>query len=141
MAYELKTKLNDGSVLEFIQSVKHDQRREDAMKLLDIMKACTQEEPKMWGKSIIGFGSYRYQYASGQTGEWMASGFSPRKTALTLYIMAGFPKFEKLLKKLGKHTHGKSCLYIKKLEDINLDILKEMITLSYRHTIENQTGC
>ena len=106
-----------------------------------MMVEITGEQPKMWGKSIVGYGSYHYKYASGQEGEWMATGFSPRKTALTLYIMGGFDKGNKLLEKLGKYKTGKSCLYIKKLEDINEDVLRKMIKTSYENTINNQQGC
>lgn len=141
MGYELKTKLNDGDVKEFLDSVENDKRRQDAFQMLDMMKSITGEDPKMWGSSIIGFGTYHYVYASGQEGDWMAAGFSPRKTALTLYIMAGFPRFEELMKDLGTYKTGKSCLYIKKLEDVNLDILKKLIKESYEFTIENNQGC
>jgi hypothetical protein len=139
--YEPKTKLNDSDVEAFLSTIADDKRREDAFRVLDIMSECTREEAKMWGSSIIGFGSYHYVYASGQEGDWMAAGFSPRKTALTLYIMAGFPRFDELMKKLGKYRTGKSCLYIKKLEDVDVDVLKELITASYRHTVENNEGC
>ncbi len=141
MSYEIKTQLNDGDVITFLNSVENEQRREDAFRLLDIMSECTGESPKMWGKSIIGFGSYHYKYASGQEGDWMAAGFSPRKKAMTLYIMAGFPKFEEQLSKLGKHTHGKSCLYVKSLDDVDENILRQIITISYNHTIKTQRGC
>ena len=94
------------------------------------MKTLTGEEPKMWGTSIVGFGTYHYKYASGQEGDWMITGFSPRKDALTVYLMPGFDIQEQLLPSLGKFKTGKSCLYIKKLEDVNLDILSEMIVRS-----------
>lgn len=139
--YELKTKVNDADVVEFLKSVENDKRREDAFRVLDIMTEVTGEEPKMWGKSIIGFGSYHYVYASGQEGDWMATGFSPRKQSMSLYIMAGFPKFEELMKDLGKYKTGKSCLYINKLEDVDEGVLKKLIKLSYDHTIETNRGC
>ncbi len=139
--YELKTKINDGDVGAFLKSVDNKKRREDALRMLDIMTEVTGQEPKMWGKSIVGFGTYHYVYASGQEGDWMATGFSPRKQSLTLYIMAGFPRFGELLKDLGKYTTGKSCLYIKRLEDVNLDVLKDLIRLSYEHTISTNKGC
>ena len=107
---ELKTKVNDASVDEFLQSVKDEQVREDCYQILDIMQKATKAEPKMWGKSIVGFGSYHYKYASGREGDWMLTGFSPRKQNLTLYIMPGFQEYDELMKNLGKHTTGVSCL-------------------------------
>ncbi len=97
------------------------------------MKDVTKKEPRMWGDSIIGFGSYRYKYASGREGEWFLTGFSPRKHTLTLYITAGFEMYGSLLMDLGKYTTGKSCLYIKKLEDIDLKTLRELVRQSVRH--------
>ena len=139
--YELKTKVNDGDVRAFLESVEHDKRREDALRMLDIMSEVTGEEAKMWGKSIVGFGTYHYVYASGQEGDWMAAGFSPRKQSLTLYIMAGFPRFEALMKNLGKYTTGKSCLYIKKLEDVDEKVLRGLIRASYEHVKRTNKGC
>lgn len=130
---ELKTKLNDASVKEFLESIEHDGKREDAYAVLELMKEVTGEEPKMWGSSIVGFGSYHYQYASGREGEWMQVGFSPRKQSLTLYIMPGFDEYEELMTKLGKHKTGKSCLYINKLADVDRDVLKELVKLSVDH--------
>ena len=130
---ELKTKVNKVNVDKFLKSVKDEQKREDCYKVLEIMKKTTKAEPKMWGTSIIGFGTYHYKYASGREGDWMLVGFSPRKQNLTLYIMSGFDEYDSLMKKLGKHSTGKSCLYIKKLEDVNMKVLKELITKSVRH--------
>lgn len=130
---ELKTKVNKANVDKFLKSVKDEQKREDCYKVLEIMKKTTKAEPKMWGTSIIGFGTYHYKYASGREGDWMLVGFSPRKQNLTLYIMSGFDEYDSLMKKLGKHSTGKSCLYIKKLEDVNMKVLKELITKSVRH--------
>ncbi len=127
---ELKTKKNDASVEGFLNSVEHEKRRTDSFKVLDIMKRITGEEPKMWGSSIIGFGSYHYKYASGREGDWFVAGFSPRKQSLTLYIMSGFKHYGNLLGKLGKHKTGKGCLYINKLEDIDQSVLEELITES-----------
>jgi hypothetical protein len=93
----------------------------------------------MWGDSIVGFGRYRYQYASGREGEWMLVGFAPRKRNLTLYIMSGFDEYDGLLEKLGKHSTGKSCLYINKLEDIDLDVLRELVDKSVQHMRETNT--
>jgi len=129
---ELKTKVNNASVGKFIKSIKDERIREDCYKILDIMKKATKAGPKMWGTSIIGFGSYHYKYASGREGDWMLTGFSPRKQNLTLYIMPGFAEYDGLLKKLGKHTIGKSCLYIKKLEDVDQKVLKELVTKSVK---------
>ena len=98
--------------------------------MLRIMEEIVGEPPKMWGGSIIGFGSYHYKYASGREGDWMLTGFSPRKQSLTLYIMSGFSRYDELLSKLGKYKTGKSCLYIKKLEQVDAAVLKELIAAS-----------
>lgn len=135
--YEIKTKLNDSNVLDFLNGVEHKQRREDSLVVLDIMSKLTQEEPKMWGNSIIGFGSYHYTNKSGFNGDWMKIGFSPRKQNLTLYIMNGYDNYDQLLKKLGKHKLGKSCLYINKLEDIDLNILEELISRSFKYVSDH----
>ncbi len=100
---------------------------------MEIMKKVTKVEPKMWGTSIVGFGTYHYKYASGREGDWFLTGFSPRKQNLTLYTMSGFDEYDSLLKKLGKHATGKSCLYIKKLEDVDMKVLKELVTKSVKH--------
>ena len=107
---ENKTKLNDANVEAFLHSVDNPQRRDDSFAVLDLMRETLGEEAKMWGKSIVGFGSYTYKYASGRTGDWMLTGFSPRKQALTLYIMAGFDEYADLMERLGKYKTGKSCL-------------------------------
>lgn len=127
---ELKTKKNDASVTDFINNVENDTRREDAKKVLSIMQGVTGEEPTMWGPSIIGFGNYHYKYASGREGDWMLTGFSPRKQSTTLYLMSGFTGLEDLLDKLGKHKTGKGCLYINKLSDVDEGILKKIIEKS-----------
>ena len=127
---ELKTKPTDESVVAFLNKVENDRRRQDSFKVLQLMKEITGEEPKMWGTSIVGFGSYTYKYASGREGEWMAIGFSPRKQALTLYIMDGFGEYDALLGELGKHKTGKSCLYINKLDDVDMDVLRDLIQKS-----------
>ena len=124
---ELKTKQNDASVEEFIGAVANDRRREDAFTVLDLLKRVTGEEPRMWGTSIVGFGSYRYRYASGRTGEWPRIGFSPRKQNLTVYVMPGFSNYDEILSRLGKHRTGKSCLYVNKLADIDMGVLEELI--------------
>lgn len=127
---ELKTKKNDASVEAFLKSIENQKRMEDSFMVLDMMKKITKSEPNMWGPSIIGFGSYHYKYASGREGDWFLTGFSPRKQSLTLYIMSGFKKYDEMLKRLGKYKIGKSCLYINKLEDIDIIVLKELIHAS-----------
>lgn len=130
---ELKTKVNDASVNDFLNSVGNDKKRDLSYKVLKLMKEVTKEDPKMWGTSIVGFGKYKYQYKSGREDEWMLTGFSPRKQSVTLYIMSGFSKYEDLLKDLGTFKTGKSCLYIKKEEDIDFKVLKELIKQSVRY--------
>ena len=130
---ELKTKRNKGDVEAFLNSVADEKKRQDSFTILDLMKKVTGMEPEMWGDSLIGFGSYHYKYASGREGDWFLTGFSPRKQNLTLYIMAGFDGFDHLLGKLGKHSTGKSCLYIKKIEDIDIDVLNELVKRSVQH--------
>ena len=130
---ELKTKKNDGDVEAFIDSVEDEAKRDDCRALVGLMSSVTGDEPTMWGEKIVGFGSYHYKYASGQEGDWMAVGFSPRKANLTLYIMSGFDEYEELLSKLGKHTTGKSCLYIKRLADVDTDVLRELVATSVAH--------
>ena len=125
---ENKTKPTDESVTAFLDAIENEQRRDDCYTVLEIMRSITGEAPKMWGPSIVGFGNYHYKYESGREGDFFKAGFSPRKQNLTRYIMGGFSKYDELLAKLGKHTHGKSCLYIKKLEDIDQEVLKEMIS-------------
>jgi hypothetical protein len=130
---ELKTQKTDASVEEFLNTVENERRRADSFALLELMREVTGEEPAMWGTSIVGFGTYRYQYASGRQGEWMQVGFSPRKRNLTLYIMPGFDGYESLLERLGKYRTGKSCLYINKLDDVHLPTLRELIRQSVAH--------
>ena len=127
---ELKTKKNEASVTKFLDGVKDEKKREDSYIILKLMKQITKVDPKMWGDSMIGFGSYHYKYASGREGDWFVTGFSPRKQSLTLYIMAGISKYPDLLKKLGKFKTGKGCLYINKIEDVDIKILKELIKQS-----------
>ena len=129
---ELKTKLNDASVTDFLNSVEDEQKRKDSLEIMKMMKQVTKAEPKMWGTSIVGFGSYHYKGASGREGDWMLIGFSPRKQNLTLYIMPGFERYPELMKKLGKHTIGKSCLYIRRLSDVDTNVLKELMAESVK---------
>ena len=127
---ELKTKVNDQPVTAFLDGVADERRRQDCFTILEMMRKATHAEPKMWGDSIVGFGSYHYTYASGREGDWLLTGFSPRKQYLTLYMMSGFSDFEDLLSRLGKHKTGKGCLYIKKLADVDLSVLQELIDQS-----------
>ena len=128
---ELKTKVNDAGVDKFIRGFPED-RQKDCYKILEMMKKATKQEPKMWGTSIIGFGGYHYKYASGREGDFFITGFSPRKQNFTLYVHSGFDEYGSLLEKLGKHTTGKSCLYIKKLADIDTKVLRELVTKSVK---------
>ena len=129
---ELQTKVNNASVEKFLNAVADEQARKDCYEILKIMKQVTKEEPKMWGASIVGFGSYHYKGASGREGDWMLTGFSPRKQNLTLYLMHGFDVHQDLLKKLGKYKTSMGCLYIKKLDDVDKKVLKELVAESVK---------
>lgn len=135
---ELKTKVNDASVTDFLNSVEDKQKRKNTFEILEIMKQITKEEPKMWGSSIVGFGTHHYKYESGREGDSAMIGFSPRKQNITLYIVPGFERYQGLMKKLGKHSTGKSCLYIKRLGDVDVEVLKELITESLQ--VMKKTG-
>jgi hypothetical protein len=128
-----KTVPNTNSVTDFLQAIPEEQKRKDCFVLLELMKEITNEPPVMWGPSIIGFGNYHYKYDSGREGDMLLTGFSPRSQNLSLYIMAGFKRYEDLMSRLGKHKTGKSCLYIKRLSDINIEVLKELIASSFNH--------
>lgn len=130
---KLKTRKNDASVEEFLNSIEDEEKREDCFKVVEMMQSITGTEPVMWGLSIVGFGEYTYRYASGQEGEWPLVGFSPRKQNLTLYIMSGFDKYDSLLGRLGKYKTGKSCLYIERLEDVDRAVLEELVRRSVDH--------
>lgn len=134
---ELKTTPNDGSVRDFLNALDDDRKREDSFRLLEMMSAITDAPPKLWGPSIIGFGTYRYVYESGRDGDWFQVGFSPRKAALTLYIMSGFSRCGELLERLGKYKTGKSCLYIKRLSDVDEAVLEELIRASVAHVTKS----
>jgi len=127
---ELKTKVTNASVDKFLQGIKDEKKRRDCYQILKIMKKATKAEPKMWGTGIIGFGDYHYKYESGRENDWFLTGFSPRVQNLTLYIMGGFDN--EVLKKLGKYKTGKGCLYINKLEDVDVKVLSELITRSVK---------
>ena len=119
---ELKTKPSKESVLDFLNSIPDEKKKKDSFILLEIFKEVTGESPVMWGPSIIGFGTYHYKYTSGREGDWMTTGFSPRKQNLTLYLMCDVKQMDMHLEKIGKYKTGKSCLYINKLEDINVEV-------------------
>ncbi len=133
---EPKTKPTGESVTAFLDRVEDDRKREDAYAVMELMREVTGEEPQMWGDSIVGFGSYRYRYASGREGDWPLTGFSPRKQNLTLYINSGFEEYDGLMQQLGKHKTGKSCLYIKRLSDLDLDVLRQLVRESVQHMKE-----
>lgn len=131
---ELKTKVSNASVTMFIKSVEPEEKRKDCLTLLKIFKDATGEQPKLWGPSIVGFGQYHYEsQRSAQKGDWMLTGFSPRKQNLTLYIMPGFKEYGDLLVKLGKYKTSVSCLYIKRLSDIDTKVLATIIKRSVAH--------
>lgn len=127
---ELKTKPNAKSVDKFIQEIADEKTRQDCLALCDVMQRVTKSQPKMWGASIVGFGSYHYKYPTGTEGDWFLTGFSPRKQNLTLYIMSGFQEHGELLQKLGRHTLGKSCLYVRTVDDLHMPTLKKLIQQS-----------
>ena len=129
---EMKTKPTGESVESFLNKISDQERREDCFQVAKIMEEITGEKPKMWGPSIVGFGSYHYKYDSGREGDWLVTGFSPRKKDLTLYIMMGFEKHIELMEKLGRHSVGKSCLYIKRLSDVHVPTLRKLIKNSVK---------
>ncbi|WP_303969679.1 DUF1801 domain-containing protein [Sporosarcina ureae] len=129
--YKLKTTETDSSVIEFIENVEHLKKREDAFRLLDIFTEATGCKAKMWGPSIIGFGKYHYKYKSGHEGDAPIVGFSPRKAKISLYVTPGDEHRSDLLERFGKHTTGKSCVYINKVDDIDIDVLVKLIKQSF----------
>ena len=131
---ELKTRPTKASVAKFLANVEDETKRQDCRTLVEIMERVTGAKPVMWGPSIVGFGSYRYRYANGREGDWMLVGFSPRKRDLTVYVMAGFKRAEKTLAKLGKHKASSGgCLYLKRLSDVDLAVLEQLIRESVEH--------
>ncbi|GCE28241.1 hypothetical protein KDA_37250 [Dictyobacter alpinus] len=130
---ENKTTPNDQDVEQFLNSISDEQKRKDSFTLLELIKQVTGMEPRMWGSSIVGFGSYHYKYESGREGDTILAGFSPRKQNLTLYNMGSVEPSHDLLKQLGKHTRGGGCLYIKRLDDVDLPTLKRLIEESVEH--------
>jgi hypothetical protein len=129
---ENKTQQNEKSVDDFIESVENDRKRADSREILEMMRRITGEEPKMWGETIVGFGTQHYTYKSGREGDWFLAGFSPRKQNISIYLSYGFGEWEDLLSRLGKHKTGKACLYVNKLADIDTDVLEDLI----RRTVE-----
>ena len=131
---QLKTQKNTSSVSAFLNTIANPEQRKDAKILLGMMKDITGKKPTMWGSSIVGFDTYHYEYDSGREGDFFIVGFSPRSKNLTIYIMPGYSEsaYQKLLAQLGPHSLGKSCLYIKRLDDIDLSVLKKLITKGYR---------
>ncbi len=125
---EPKTKKTTASVREFLDSIEDIEKRKDCRQLATMMRKLSGKRARMWGTSIVGFGEYHYKYKSGREGDWPVTGFSPRKQNISVYIMPGFSKYEKQLAKLGKHKHSVSCLYIKRLADIDVDVLQEIVS-------------
>ncbi len=128
-----KTAANKGSVKDFIDSVENDTRREDARALAKLMRRVSRKRATLWGSSIVGFGKYHYRYDSGREGDIFRVGFSPRKQNMVVYIMPGFSGYAPLMKKLGKHKTGRSCLYINKLADVDMDVLEQLVVRSLEH--------
>lgn len=129
---ELKTQVNEASVTKYLEGVADERKRRDCFTLLELMTKITKTEPKMWGTSIVGFGSYHYKGASGREGDWFLTGFAPRKQDLTIYLLTGFALPAELLAKLGKHKTGVSCLYLKSLDDVHMPTLRKLITDSVK---------
>jgi hypothetical protein len=129
---ELKTKLNEASVTGFLNKIKDEEKRIDSFEILKLMQQVTKQEPKMWGSSIIGFGNIHLKYESGRELDWFITGFSPRKQNLTLYVLGSYNPHTDLLKKLGKHKTGVGCLYINKLKDVDIKVLKELVKQSVK---------
>ena len=127
---ELKTKLNDKDVHQFISGIADEQKRADCLEILGLMSEVTGCEPKMWGDSIVGFGTYHYKGKSGREGDWFLTGFSPRKQNISIYIMSGFSEMPELMNKLGKFKTGSGCLYVNKLTDVDKSVLRQVIKQS-----------
>lgn len=130
---ENKIKETDASVEAFLDAIQDDEKRQDCRKVLQLMKEVTGAEPRIWGGGMVGFGSYHYKYPSGREGDWFLTGFAPRARELTLYITAGFDRYEALLADLGKFKTGRSCLYLKRLADVDLGVLRKLIAASVDH--------
>lgn len=133
---EPKTRPTKASVKAFVDGIEHPRRQADSRVVLAMMRRITGKRATMWGDSIVGFGRFEHTYADGHTLDWFLTGFSPRKQSLTLYIMPGFSRYAALMKRLGKHRTGKSCLYINRLDDVDLDVLEELVAASVEHLRE-----
>jgi Domain of unknown function (DU1801) len=134
---EIKTQKNNASVEAFLNTVTDEEKRKDCFTILELMKKASKEEPVMWGSSIVGFGSYHYKSErSRQEGDWFFMGFSPRKQNLTLYMMPGVGQYKELVDQLGKCKTGGSCLYIKKLGDVDVKVLKQLMSATYKYMKE-----
>jgi hypothetical protein len=129
---ENKTQRTTASVQAFLNTIEEPQKRQDAQRVMELMREVTGSEPEMWGDKIVGFGRAHYKYASGREGEWFHTGFSPRKQNLTLYLNYGFDGDEEQMARLGKHTTGKACLYIKRLSDVDLSVLRQLIAANVK---------
>ena len=136
---ENKTKPTELSVDEFLATVENDRRRNDAVAVCELMKDITGLKPVMWGPTMVGFGTFLYKYASGRESDWFVAGFAPRKANLVVYIMSGFKAHDALMKKLGTYKTGSSCLYINKLDDIDIEVLRELVRRSVKHVSNAST--
>ncbi len=135
-----KTQPTDADVDAFLAAIEDPARREDSRAICRMMAEETGEEPRMWGESIVGFGTLTMTYADGRTADWLAQGFSPRKASLTLYLMDGFDGYGDLLERLGRHRTGRSCLYVKRLQDVDTEVLREVVGRSYQHSAARRSG-
>jgi hypothetical protein len=134
---DIKTKPTGEDIDQFLSGIEDEKKRQDCRFLVDMMRQVTNTEPKIWASSMVGFGDHYYHYASGRQGDTFVAGFAPRKQDLTLYGLTGFDQHEQLLEKLGKYKAGKGCLYIKRLEDIDLPTLRSMIQVSFAHRMKD----
>ena len=130
----MKTKKTRQSVKAFLDGIEDDKRRADSRALTKLLEDVSKEKPALWGHGLIGFGTYHYKYPSGREGDWYLTGLSPRKQALTIYVMPGFEGYDELMAELGEYKSGKSCIYVKQLEDIHLPTLKKLVRKSIAHT-------
>ncbi len=138
---ENKTKATEASVDDYLSAIEDETRRKDCQALAKLMTKATKLKPKMWGTSIVGFGSYHYKYESGREGDACLTGFSPRKGDISIYLVASFPGREELLSKLGKHKMGKACLYVRKLSDVDLKVLEQLVVESVAERKRNHGKC
>jgi hypothetical protein len=136
---EPKTRKTNASVETFLNGIADEHKRQDSFVLMELMREITGSEPSMWGDSIVGFGGYQQTYSTGKSYEWPVIGFSARKQSLTLYIMSGFEQDDELLARLGKHTTSKACLYIKRLSDVDMTVLRELVEQSVAHMIRTNS--